>query len=61
VVKNSRTGLALQPDQGDGLSLYKTPFPRTTRADFPPGRALLVARGATEVVQVGASAPSGSA
>jgi S-DNA-T family DNA segregation ATPase FtsK/SpoIIIE len=45
-------GLSLQPDQGDGLQLFKTPFPRVSRGDFPPGRGLLVGGGRASVVQV---------
>jgi S-DNA-T family DNA segregation ATPase FtsK/SpoIIIE len=52
--KSSRAGLALQPDPGDGTTVFRTNFPpRLNRADFPPGRALLVARGKTTLVQVG--------
>ena len=50
-VRLSRRGIALQPDQSEGLALFKTPFPRVNRADFPPGRCLLVSSGRTEVVQ----------
>jgi DNA segregation ATPase FtsK/SpoIIIE, S-DNA-T family len=54
LAKSSRAGLALQPDSGDGITIFRTPFPsRLNRADFPPGRALLVGRGTTSVVQVG--------
>ena len=48
----SRCGLALQPDQTDGTSVFRTNFPRLNRADFPPGRGILVAGGRTEVVQL---------
>lgn len=51
LVKTSRAGLALQPDQGDGQAVYRTDFPRIDRSEFPPGRALLVKLGRTEVVQ----------
>lgn len=54
LAKSSRAGLALQPDSGDGITIFRTPFPsRLNRADFPPGRALLVGRGTTSVVQIG--------
>jgi DNA segregation ATPase FtsK/SpoIIIE, S-DNA-T family len=56
LVKSGRTGLALQPDQGDGIAMYRTDFPRIDRGEYPPGRALLVKYGRTEVVQV-ASTP----
>ena len=51
LLKTSRCGIALQPEQGDG-SVIKTDFPRVRRADFPVGRGLLARRGRTEVVQV---------
>lgn len=49
--RSSLQGLSLQPDQGDGLQLFKTPFPRVSRGDFPPGRGLLVGGGRTTLVQ----------
>ena len=51
-IKVSRAGIALQPDQMDGDSLFKTSFPRISRADFPPGRGLLVEGGSARRVQV---------
>jgi S-DNA-T family DNA segregation ATPase FtsK/SpoIIIE len=53
--KSSRAGLALQPDQADGTTVFRTNFPRVQRRDFPPGRGLLVGRGQTEVVQMAAA------
>lgn len=52
VVKAARQGLALQPDQENGAGLFKTPFGRIARNDFPPGRGIYVAGGKTRVVQV---------
>jgi S-DNA-T family DNA segregation ATPase FtsK/SpoIIIE len=53
-VKASRQGLSFAPDPTEGDRIFRTPFPnRLNRADFPPGRALFVHRGATAVVQVG--------
>jgi S-DNA-T family DNA segregation ATPase FtsK/SpoIIIE len=52
LAKGSRTGLALRPDQGDGTPIFRTDFPRIDRSAFPPGRALYVTEGSTEVVQV---------
>jgi S-DNA-T family DNA segregation ATPase FtsK/SpoIIIE len=52
LLKSSRRGLALQPDQGDGSPVFRTPFPRLNRVEFPPGRALLVGGGTTAVIQV---------
>jgi S-DNA-T family DNA segregation ATPase FtsK/SpoIIIE len=51
--KSSRAGIALAPDQSDGTTVYRTDFPRTNRAEFSPGRALCVALGKTEIVQIG--------
>ncbi len=51
-VKSARAGLALQPEQGDGQLVYKTDFPRGRRADYPPGRALLVEGGKVRLLQV---------
>lgn len=51
-VKASRTGIALQPDQLEGDSIFRTPFPRTIRSEFPPGRGLLVRPGSVRRVQV---------
>src|SRR5262249_37182280 len=47
LLKNHRAGIALQPDQVDGTSVYRTSFPRSNRADFPPGRGFLVRHGRT--------------
>jgi S-DNA-T family DNA segregation ATPase FtsK/SpoIIIE len=44
-VKASRHGIALQPDQIDGEAVFKTPFPRLSRPEFPPGRGLYVRGG----------------
>jgi S-DNA-T family DNA segregation ATPase FtsK/SpoIIIE len=52
LVKSSRRGLALQPDQETGGALFNTPFPRTSRPDFPEGRGFLVGSGRAEIVQV---------
>ncbi|NNN20766.1 MAG: hypothetical protein HKL80_02020, partial [Acidimicrobiales bacterium] len=52
VAKQSRAGIALQPDQNDGPSVYRTPFPRVNRGDFLQGRGLLVVAGKCNIVQV---------
>lgn len=52
LVKSYRSGIALQPDQVDGTSLFKTNFPRASRADFPPGRGLYVSKGLAQIVQL---------
>jgi S-DNA-T family DNA segregation ATPase FtsK/SpoIIIE len=51
-VKASRHGIALQPDQFDGDTVFKTPFPRMSRAEFPAGRGIYVRRGTGRRVQV---------
>jgi S-DNA-T family DNA segregation ATPase FtsK/SpoIIIE len=51
-IKSARYGLVLQPDQSDGDQLFRTTFPRMNRADFPPGRGMLVAKGRAHRVQV---------
>ena len=50
-VRLSRRGIALQPDQSEGLALFKTPFPRVNRADFHPAGASWYRADAAEVVQ----------
>ncbi len=51
-VRGGRRGLVLQPDRPDGESLFRTPFPRVARTDFPPGRGLLVEAGRARRVQL---------
>jgi S-DNA-T family DNA segregation ATPase FtsK/SpoIIIE len=51
-IKASRYGIAMQPEQMDGEGLFKTPFPRITRAEFPQGRGLYVRSGRAARVQV---------
>lgn len=51
-IKSSRCGIALQPDQSDGDMLFRTTFPRMSRADFPVGRGMLVRAGRATRVQV---------
>lgn len=51
-VRAARRGLALQPDQLEGDSVFRTAFPRISRAEFPPGRGLLVEGGKTRKVQI---------
>lgn len=50
-VKAPRHGIALQPDQFDGDNVFKTAFPRVSRADFPPGRGFYVRAGRVGKVQ----------
>ena len=51
LAKTSRAGLALAPDQGDGV-LFRTAFPRMNANERLPGRGLLVRGGRTETIQV---------
>lgn len=51
-VRNGRRGLVLQPDHLDGDALFRTPFPRMARAEFPPGRGVVVESGKIRRVQV---------
>ncbi|MDO8307945.1 MAG: FtsK/SpoIIIE domain-containing protein [Actinomycetota bacterium] len=51
-VKGPRCGMALQPDLLDGDSVFRTSFPRVTRAEFPEGRGLRVVGGRVTRVQV---------
>lgn len=48
----SRRGIALQPDQGDGSTWFKTSFPRVTRADFVEGRGYVADKGRAHLVQM---------
>jgi S-DNA-T family DNA segregation ATPase FtsK/SpoIIIE len=51
-VRVSRYGIAMQPEQLDGDSIFKTSFPRTTRSEYPQGRGLFVRAGRVARVQV---------
>jgi len=51
-VKNGRRGILLQPESMEGDLLLKTPLPRFARSEFPPGRAVYIAKGAFERVQI---------
>ena len=50
--KAARRGMALQPDEMDGQSVFKTNFPRSVRSEFPPGRGVVVDAGQTTRVQI---------
>jgi S-DNA-T family DNA segregation ATPase FtsK/SpoIIIE len=50
--KAGRRGIALKPDAFDGDSLFKVPFPKVKRADFPAGRGIFVQNGRTVTVQL---------
>ncbi|MFF1878595.1 FtsK/SpoIIIE domain-containing protein [Leifsonia sp. NPDC058230] len=51
-LKTARAGIVLQPEESDGIGLFRTPFPRVTRSDFPVGRGILVDSGRLARVQV---------
>jgi len=51
-VKQNKYGIVMQPDEGDGDTVFSTSFPRVRRADFPLGRGLLVRGGRVFRVQV---------
>lgn len=56
-LKAARAGLVLQPDEGDGLALFRTPFPRVPRGEFPAGRGYLVEGGRLTRLQLAVSKP----
>lgn len=47
-----QSGLVLRPDQMDGDTVLRTPFPRVAQSDFPPGRGLLAQPGRLQQVHV---------
>jgi len=50
--KSARSGLALQPEQGDGALVYRTEFPKSRRSEFPRLRGLLVENGRVRLTQI---------
>jgi S-DNA-T family DNA segregation ATPase FtsK/SpoIIIE len=50
--KGGRRGIVLKPDTYDGDSLFKVPFPRVQRHEFPEGRGLFVENGRAVAVQM---------
>ena len=50
--KAGRRGIALKPDAYDGDSLFKLPFPKVKRSDFPEGRGIFVQEGRLVTVQL---------
>jgi len=51
-LKSSRHGIALKPDAYDGDSIFKVPFPRVKRHEFPVGRGFMVQNGQRALVHV---------
>lgn len=49
--KAGRKGIVMKPDAYDGDSVFKTPFPKVKRSDFPAGRGIFVQNGRTVTVQ----------
>ncbi|WP_309066653.1 FtsK/SpoIIIE domain-containing protein [Microbacterium sp.] len=50
--KTGRQGIVLKPDTYDGDSIFKAPFGRVKRTDFPVGRGIFVQAGRTITMQV---------
>ncbi|WP_448005898.1 FtsK/SpoIIIE domain-containing protein [Agromyces bauzanensis] len=50
--KAGRRGIALRPDAFDGDSVFKVPFPKVKRNEFPEGRGIFVQNGRTRTVQM---------
>ncbi len=50
--KSGRQGIVLKPDTYDGEAIFKTPFGRVKRSDFPVGRGIFVQAGRMVTMQV---------
>ncbi|WP_431802062.1 FtsK/SpoIIIE domain-containing protein [Microbacterium sp. bgisy203] len=50
--KAGRQGIVLKPDTYDGEAVFKTPFGRVKRSDFPVGRGIFVQGGRMVTMQV---------
>jgi DNA segregation ATPase FtsK/SpoIIIE, S-DNA-T family len=50
--KGGRKGVILKPDAFDGDAIFKVPFPKVKRADFPDGRGIFVQAGRQVTVQL---------
>ncbi|MGM1017072.1 MAG: FtsK/SpoIIIE domain-containing protein [Actinomycetota bacterium] len=55
--KAGRKGIILKPDAFDGDSVFKVPFPKVKRTDFPEGRGIFVQAGRQVTVQMPLIAP----
>ncbi|MDE0547476.1 FtsK/SpoIIIE domain-containing protein [Microbacterium sp. C7(2022)] len=50
--KGGRKGIVLRPDAFDGDAIFKVPFPKVKRTDFPEGRGIFVQAGRAVTVQM---------
>ena len=50
--KAGRKGIILKPDSYDGDAVFKVPFPKVKRTDFPEGRGIFVQNGRAVTVQM---------
>jgi len=50
--KAGRKGIILKPDAFDGDAIFKVPFPKVKRTDFPEGRGIFVQAGRQVTVQL---------
>lgn len=50
--KTGRQGIVLKPDTYDGEGIFKTPFGRVKRSDFPVGRGIFVQAGRAVTMQI---------
>ncbi|MFE6997782.1 FtsK/SpoIIIE domain-containing protein [Microbacterium sp. NPDC057659] len=50
--KAGRKGIILKPDAFDGDAVFKVPFPKVKRSDFPDGRGIFVQNGRPVTVQI---------
>lgn len=50
--KAGRKGIILRPDAFDGDAVFKVPFPKVKRTDFPEGRGIFVQAGRQVTVQL---------
>lgn len=51
-LKTARAGIVLQPEDTDGISLFRVTFPRGSRSEFPEGRGYFVEDGRASKFQV---------
>ncbi|WP_408898006.1 FtsK/SpoIIIE domain-containing protein [Nocardioides sp. R1-1] len=49
--KSNRQGIVFKPDTYDGDAIFKTPFGKVKRADFPQGRGIFVQAGRAFMIQ----------